>query len=253
VIVSVPTNGLALKAGLRVAMRRLTIVFIILAGLTSMGLIVSQSLDLMGYEGQLISVVQNWGALDDIEVKQDTTIGQTFVAPANGLYRIDVLLLDYGRHNTQPVTFHLRHSLQSTTDLFTQTFMASEVRGPTWLSFHFPPLPESAGQTYFFYLESPASTEGDAITFGGVLRDFYPQGEAYLNDQASSNADVAFRTYYAEITTGQKIRMLAEQLVRGKPAVWGKLGLYGGLLGIYLLGIVGFLLAILLPGMNQSR
>lgn len=232
-------------------MRRLAAVCVILVGLIGTGLIISKSLDLLGYEGQVVSYVGRWEDLDAIEVKQDTTLGQTFLAPQDGLYRIDVMLLDYERRNTQPVTFHLRESPEANTDLFTQTFMASEVHGPTWLTFTFAPLPESGGKTYFFYLESPTSSQGDAITIGGVTNDLYPRGNAYLSWQAVANADAAFRTYYAGVTTEQKIQRLFTELAKYRPAIWGNIGFYWGVLGAYLVVIACFFLVIFRSAIKQ--
>ncbi|GAB4545033.1 MAG: hypothetical protein Kow0063_38950 [Anaerolineae bacterium] len=226
---------------------------IILAGLTGMGLILRQSLELLGYEGQLVSAIGLWDDIEAIEVRGETTLGQTFVAPHSGLNRIDVMLFDYGRQNTQPVIFHLRESPEAATDLFAQTFSASDVHGLAWHTFVFPPLPESEGKSYFFYLESPTSSPGDAITFGGSLRNLYAKGSAYLNRQAIPEADLAFRTYYADITAAQKIQMLFARLAAHKPAPWGNPHFYGGLFGVYLITSLVFLLVVfsLIPGKSR--
>jgi hypothetical protein len=233
-------------------MRRLISIGIILAGLVGMGLILRQSLDSLGYEGQLVSAIGLWDDIEAIEVRGETNLGQTFVAPHSGLNQIDVMLFDYGRQNTQPVIFHLRESPESSTDLFTQTFSASDVQGLTWHIFTFPPLPESAGKTYFFYLESPTSSPGDAITLGGSLRNLYAKGSAHLNRQAVPEADVAFRTYYADITTSQKIQTLFERLATHKPAFWGSPRFYGWLFGVYLAAGLVFLLAVFSLAIDKS-
>jgi hypothetical protein len=202
-----------------------------LVPLIGSALIIAQCLKLIGFEGQIF----NHGTPTEIqEIKGDRIIGQTFVAPLPGLDRIDVLLFDRGRRNTHPVTFHLRQGVNSSDDLLSITFNASEVRGETWHTFAFPPVPDSGGKAYFFYFSSPDSGAGDAIAVGGVEGNLYSPGTAYLY-ATPANADLAFRTYYSGITLSQKVEKLAERMTEHKPFPLGNKYFYVLLALVYLI------------------
>ncbi len=198
-----------------------------LAGLV---LVVFRALELIGFEGQPVNLIRLSPA---INLANGTQLGQTFLAPRPGLYRIDVLLYGYFRRNTQPVTFHLR-KINSQEDLVRIPFSSSEVWGWHWKSFVFDPLLDSKGQAYYFFLESPTSTPEDAITLGGVEGDLYPHGMGTLNGQPI-RADAAFKTYYVGVTWGDKLTALAHKITAGKPSLWGDIRFYALLGGIYLL------------------
>lgn len=204
-----------------------------LAGLM---LTVFQTLELMGFEGQPVNLIRLSPA---VNLAGGTQLGQSFLAPRSGLYRIDVLLYGYLRRNTQPVTFHLR-KINSQDDLVLIPFSSSEVWGWHWKSFVFDPLPDSEGQTYHFFFESAASTPEDTITLGGVEGDLYPHGMGTLNGQPI-RADAAFKTYYVGVTWGDKLTTLAHKITAGKPSLWGDVRFYALLGGIYLLLIARLL------------
>jgi hypothetical protein len=194
--------------------------------------IVIKGLDLLGYEGQLINFYHQ-PISDALEIKGDLAIGQTFLAPVDGLQRIDVVLRTYGRRNTHEVTFYLKQSLDSPEVIYQETFDASEIRNNSWRTFEFPPIPDSAGRTFFFYFASPDSVKGDAITVGGALGDLYNGGNAYLGP-VPADADMAFRTYYG-LSPGEKLAILGERLVENKPSVWSDIRFYLLLAGLYVL------------------
>lgn len=202
---------------------------LLLAGLIT---IVIKGLDLLGYEGQLINLYHQ-PISDALEIKGDLAIGQTFLAPVDGLQRIDVVLRTYGRRNTHDVTFYLKQSLDSPEVIYQETFDASEIRNNSWRTFEFPPIPDSAGRTFFFYFASPDSVKGDAITVGGALGDLYNGGNAYLGP-VPADADMAFRTYYG-LSPGEKLAILGERLVENKPSVWSDIRFYLLLAGLYVL------------------
>jgi hypothetical protein len=194
--------------------------------------IVIKGLDLLGYEGQLINFYHQ-PISDALEIKGDLAIGQTFLAPVDGLQRIDVVLRTYGRRNTHDVTFYLKQSLDSPEVIYQETFDASEIRNNSWRTFEFPPIPDSAGRTFFFYFASPDSVKGDAITVGGALGDLYNGGNAYLGP-VPADADMAFRTYYG-LSPSEKLAILGERLVENKPSVWSDIRFYLLLAGLYVL------------------
>lgn len=127
------------------------------------------------------------------EIYGPIKIGQTFVSPTNGLYRIDLLLATYARENDRDVIFHLRNTPEGE-DLVTVRLNASEVEDNSFYRFEFPPIANSAGQSFYFFLESPDSEPGNAITIWGVVRNVYNEGKAYRNHRPTGG-EVAFRVY----------------------------------------------------------
>jgi hypothetical protein len=200
---------------------------LLLTGLIFIGI---ASLDRLGYEGQPIN--QEVFIFDTLEIKGDLTIGQSFLAPIDNLQRIDVVLRNYNRKNTHDVTFYLKQSPDAPEVLYQETFNASEITGSSqWRTFEFPPIPTSAGKSYFFYFASPDSVAGDALTVGGGLGDFYDGGSAYLGP-GPARGDLAFRTYYG-LSTSEKLSILAQRLVKNKPSIWGDIRFYILLLVLY--------------------
>jgi hypothetical protein len=193
----------------------------------------------LGGEGQPVNLIRLSSA---ISLAGGTQLGQRFVAPRAGLQRIDVLLYGYFRRNTQPVTFHLRRE-GAAEDEVTRTFNASEVWGWRWMSFRFDPLPDSEGQAYVFFFESPTSTPDDGLTLGGVEGDLYPHGTGLINGQPV-RADAAFMTYYDGVTCGEKLTALMAKLTGAKPSIWGDIRLYVVLGILYVLLMLRLLYAV---------
>jgi len=200
---------------------------LMLAGLL---LILTRALALSGYEGQILNKIS---PTPTIALVGGMQLGQTFVAPRADLEHVDVLMYGYRRHNTQPVTFHLR-KLGADQDEVSFTFNASQVRSWRWQSFGFPPLADSAEQTYYFFFDSPTSTPDDALTLGGVEGDTYPNGTALINGHPAQ-ADVAFRTYYSNVSLADKLSALATRITENKPSIWGDVRFYVFLAVAYVL------------------
>ncbi|MCS7260476.1 MAG: hypothetical protein NZ765_06805, partial [Anaerolineae bacterium] len=97
--------------------------------------------------------------------------------------------------------------------------------------------PDSEGQGYYFFFESPTAMPEDAITLGGVEGDLYPHGTAIINGHPA-RADAAFKTYYAGVTLHDKLSALAHKLTVGKPSLWGDVRFYV-LLGVIYVLLVG--------------
>jgi hypothetical protein len=209
-----------------------SILFICIMLITGLVLISIKGLDLLGYEGQLVNryhVVIS----DVLEIKGDFTIGQTFLSPLDGLQRIDVVLRTYGRKNTHDVTFFLKQSPDSPEVIYQETFNASEIGNNQWRTFEFSPIPDSAGKTFFFFFTSPESIKGDAITVGGVEKNYYHDGSAYVNF-VPAEGDLAFRTFYG-LSLTERLSLLGQRLVENKPSIWGDIRFYILLLVLYVL------------------
>ena len=138
---------------------------------------------------QQVQATGLWDELIDGE-----TFGQTFISTGDDLYRIDLGMATFARANSAPVIFHLRNGPESNTDISTITLLASEIQNDRPTSFEFPPLPDSKGKSYYFFIESPQATPGDAITVYASGLDQYPDGMAYRNGKTES-ADLVFTAY----------------------------------------------------------
>ncbi len=119
----------------------------------------------------------------------------------NGLNRIEVTLGVFNIPHDQPVTFYLATDPSAQEILFSESFDGSLVRDYQKKSFSFPPIPDSAGRTFFFFIASPTSTPTNALTARGYIDtplDRYPAGSAFagqLGDLQQLEADFAFGAY----------------------------------------------------------
>ena len=121
-------------------------------------------------------------------------IGQTFMAPSDGLARIDVLLGTHARPNDKDIHFKL-WELESARALAADiVFNASDVRNNLYRAFRFPPRPKSKGRTYLFELESPASTPSNSIAVWMNTNDVCRDGE-FIFDGRPAGGDLTFRAY----------------------------------------------------------
>lgn len=157
--------------------------------------IFKKTLDLKNLSLPKIDIRQEESNTPVGEITGKKEIGQTFYSSYNKLNRIDVMLATYNRENSQEVIFHLKKSPSDKEDIYSETFHASSVVDNTYRTFEFPPIPDSAGKTFYFSFESPLSKEGDAITIWTSKQDKYKKGKMYINGK-SSKGDLRFITYF---------------------------------------------------------
>ena len=180
------------------------------------------------------------------ELIRGTTVGQTFIADATGVYRVDVLLATYARRNSGPIIFHLRSSPADIRDWVTLRIDAARVRDNAFQSFEFKPLPNAKGEPLYFYLEAPEARPGNAITVWANSQDEYAAGQAVallpLNQHMK---DLAFRVYY-QSDVRQKFRDVLNGMAADKPGLFGTRAWYLtlGLLHLALLFCLGWLLGV---------
>jgi len=207
--------------------RRVVIAWgVALLGLLGVGWATAEDLTLIA--GQPVAV------LSSEEIQGEVTVGQTFVAPYPGLTRIAVMMQPFDRVNTHEVIFHLKSGREAEQDIVTIRFIPHNLKSKTWYDFSFPPIEDSAGVAYYFYLESPSSTPGNAIAVMGQEGDPYPEGVAYVRGEAVPG-DMTFRTYY-QASPGRRIDFLLTRFTANKPGVWGNRYFYAGLIVVYLVG-----------------
>ncbi|MBI1877797.1 MAG: hypothetical protein HYR94_06155 [Chloroflexi bacterium] len=188
---------------------------LILFLLAAVGLITigASFFDQLACEGQLIN--NNVLPTHEQQIWGERLISQSFVAPYDSLSRIDILFQTYQRHNSHDVTLRLLaapHEIANVlqgVEQFRTTFNASTVGDQMWRTFTFPPLADSAGKTYLISLYSPESTDGDAITVGGIERNAYIPGSAFLGPTPVP-ADITFRACF-QLSIPEKLGVFSEQ------------------------------------------
>ena len=172
-------------------------------------------------------------------------VGQSFVASRPGLRRVALLLARKGRTNCSPVVFHLREGAKVTADLATVTINASHLEDVTTMvrrpyvyqSFSFSPIPDSAGKTFYFWVESPQSLADDPLLVRYQAGDVYPEG-TMSTDGSAIDGDLAFRAYYTKESFGNAA-LLLERLVEHRPFPWGKKAFYVAIFVVYLVLFAG--------------
>jgi len=130
------------------------------------------------------------------EIVTGRSVGQTFQAYHDGLNGVEVLLATYNRANTEPVVFHLRSSPESAADLRTVTTPAADIADNEFHHFAFDPIHDSKGQRFYFFLDSPTSTPGNALTAWLGDGESYQDGSAYI-DGRPAESQMAFNLRYA--------------------------------------------------------
>jgi hypothetical protein len=185
------------------------------------------------------------------EVAGDTRVGQQFTAPFPGLYRIEVTL-DRGAVRTMhPVTFHLVADPADGEELWAASFNTSDVQDGTPQGFEFPPLRDSQGQSYYFYLQSTDSIPGDAVAVGYSADAFVDGASAYLDGQPVAG-NLQFFTYYT-LRTRDKVDLLLTRMAEGRPYFLGTKGFYVGLAIAYVLVLGLFLWQIAQAVLEEER
>lgn len=166
------------------------------------------------------------------EIRGSITIGQTFTAPHDGLYRIDVLMATYARENSEDVIFHLRSDPESESDLVQISINGREIEDNQFHSFTFNPIRDSEGKSYYFFFDSPESVTGDAVTVWGTEKNLYAGGRAFRKHRPS-RGNLAFLTYY-QPSFMDKVSILLDRLAQNKPLFWGDKRFYLLLALLYL-------------------
>lgn len=221
--------------------KSVAIIFLIFA-LVGFGNIIAFWFNQLACEGQPIN--NNVDPTESQQIRGDQIISQSFVAPRNNLNRVDVLFQTYQRQNTRDVTLQLLETPADSPEpfkglkLFKTTFNAATVSDQSWRIFTFPAISNSAGKTYVITLQSPDSAEGNAITVGGIERDIFQSGRAFLGP-VPLRADITFRACF-QMTAMEKWQVLANKITHNRPILWGEASFYVVTIGIYLICLAGF-------------
>jgi hypothetical protein len=139
------------------------------------------------------------------EILAGKTFGQAFVSHQPNLCRIDVLLATYCRTNTCDLTFRLKAGFPAGQEITVMTVKGATVQDNKWHTFRFPPLLDSQGRMYSFFLESANAAPGNALT---AYRYSASEFAGFYEDGRPGEGSLAFRTYYVAPTPDE--RMVAE-------------------------------------------
>jgi len=169
-------------------------------------------------------------------------VGQTFVAQAAGLYRVDVWLATYARQNSGPLLLHVR-AAPFAADWATVEIDMAGIQDNAYQSFEFQPLALPAGVPAYFCLEAPLASPGNAVTAGGSSSDVYPEGRALSSPgpEVPGLADLKFQLSYrpgAALAASDVLRRLAAE----KPGLLGQPALYASLIAAaaVMFGLLGW-------------
>ncbi len=154
------------------------------------------------------------------EITKSMQIGQTFVAERSNLSRIDILFATYKRENTEDILFHLRKKFGSNNDIVLYRFNPKFLEDNRYFSITFPEIPDSEGKVYYFYIESPTSYSGNAVTIWYLPNSSYTQGNLYINGMPSKGS-LVFRPYYESNMT-EYLNTLLRRLEVNKPWFYNK-------------------------------
>jgi hypothetical protein len=185
-----------------------------------------------------------------VEFHGSLKVGQSFVASQPGLCRVALLLARKGQTNRSPVIFHLREA-EATADLATVSIKASHLENVTTMvrrpyvyqSFSFPPIPDSAGKTFYFWVESPQTSANDPLLVRYHAGDVYPKGAMSI-DSSAVDGDLAFRAYYAKGFLGNTA-LLLERLVAHRPLPWDSKAFYVAVFVAHLMLFAGLVQSLL--------
>jgi hypothetical protein len=173
------------------------------------------------------------------ELSPGTAVGQVFTADQAGVYRIDLMLSTYARHNTGVVVFHVRPAPTAATDWVTLRLDAATVVDNAYHAFEFPPLPNKRGDKLYFFVEAVQSSPGNAVTVAAESQDVYAGGPAVVIGPPDTRAkDLRFRVYY-QPNVAQALGGLLDRLAAGRPGFLGSPVCYVILAIAYLLLLFG--------------
>jgi hypothetical protein len=195
----------------------------------------------------------------EFELHSTRRVGQSFVAEAPGLYRLDLLLARSGP-NSHPVLFHLQEGQGGADEVVTIERNASAledvsnaIRRPnTYQSFTFFPIEDSSGKRFVFDVESPLSKAEHPLLLKFQSGNVYVEGKRYVNGIQDSG-DLAFKAYYkgGPLETAD---LLLCRLSEGRPFPLSQKGLYVFALFTYLFLFVRFVhLMCISPLVSRAR
>jgi hypothetical protein len=166
------------------------------------------------------------------EILAGKAVGQSFVAEYAGLSAIEVKIATNSHSQISSLIFHLRTDKNSE-DLITLQVLAPDIKNGAYHIFDFPKIHRSAGQKFYFYIESPEREGYETIEVWGSEQNTYDNGKALLDDQPTQRIqDLTFRATYEPALRG-RLGLLIARLSLSKPLLWGNETTYAYLIVSY--------------------
>jgi glycosyltransferase involved in cell wall biosynthesis len=123
--------------------------------------------------------------------------GQRFVAERAGLCGVELQVATFTRLNTGYLVIHLRPSPGTQDDIAQVKVPVVSVRDGGFFRFHFPPIANSAGRSFYVVAEAPHAVPGDAVTLWARLpQPDEPSGR--YEDGIPATGHLVYRLLYAE-------------------------------------------------------
>ncbi len=168
---------------------------------------------------------------EPISLAGGTQVGQDFVAPLPGLYRIEVALEPAPGGSGQTVAFHLKEDPSAPQVLWTATLAGDEIGAGALHGFEFPPQRNAQGRRYYFYLEVLEEAPSGAPAVGYNPSAFLDEASAHVNGEPIAG-NLHFQTYYT-LRTRDKVGVLLSRMAQGRPYMLGTPGFYVVLAVVY--------------------
>lgn len=153
--------------------------------------------------------------------------GQNFVSERNGLSRIIIFLPSSSEEvaaqvaNT-PITLTLTQGESRGKVILTETTAPQNIIRRNYLIYDFPPITNSAGKSYYFYLL--VKEEAISLPLLSTTNDTYLSGQAFL-DHEPIEGDLAFQTYTS--VSEDDLIFLTKALVRNVKSDLAFFSFYG--------------------------
>jgi len=120
-------------------------------------------------------------------LRQGETVGQTFVSAGPNLSSIDVVVATYGKKLASGfVKLHLRANPGTSHDIASATVQATKITDNMFVSLNFPPIPDSKGRSFYFFMEAEQFASNDAVTTWISKSDIYRDGQFYRNGRPTA-------------------------------------------------------------------
>jgi hypothetical protein len=178
-------------------------------------------------------------------IYQGNRVGQTFVARADNVARVDVAMGTHGRANDGTVFFRLWEETPERTLLRETAFNAAAVKNNLFHTVRFKPVSDTMGRTYYFVFSSAESTYENSICAWMNRHDIYPEGRYFLRHEPG-DGDLMFRVYSRETVAGGMSRV-----VRKYGGVFGSPAFFAAAMALFAAAVTVLfskLLGLLWPG-----
>lgn len=126
-------------------------------------------------------------------------LGQSFIAPDDGLSEIHVFLQTPVPHEAFPLLFHLRHGRYATTDIRTVVVTAANLDTDGTLRIRFAPIEKSGGRPYVFLLDAHAVRPKQLAAYRQIDSSIYEEGFIFAGESGVLRAgDLEFAAVISE-------------------------------------------------------